>query len=826
MVIQQENPVTRLRTSLVALGVSLLVVLALPVLFQDSHYAAHAQGIEKEFAENGAGPVVTFNVEDPEGGGLVWSLSGDDGDDFSIDDGVLRFGVPPDYEAPADTNGDNVYQVTVEVSDGTNTSSAGVTVTVTNVDEDGSILLSSVQPEQDTPFTATVKDPDGGVSGVLWLWEISSDDTTWNAIAGATSNTYTPVAGDVGDYLRVTATYNDAHGDGKTAQAASDHEVHEQHPDNHSPEFPASETGARSVAENTPPGTPFGDPVEATDEHHADVLTYSLSGADASSFGIVRTSGQLLTKGLLDYETKSSYSLTVMVSDPSNETDEVTVAISVANVDEPGEMTLSSAQPFVDTAFSAVLDDPDGVVSGITWLWERSGDRMTWAQIGGADTDSYTPVEGDVGSYLRATASYTDPEGAGKSAGAVSANAVREPADHAPRFPPTETGVRTVAENTPPGTGIGDPFTAIDDDGHDLTYFLLDAPDAASFDLDESTGQLRTKAPLDYEAKSIYRVMVAVHDSGEGHGQDEHSSDAVLAASVIVTDVDYDCGAGNVVADAQNQPGLVADCEALLEARVNLAGSDSLNWSLSTPITTWDGVSIGDTPKRVARLELQSRGLSGVIPPDIGLLTGLEVLDLSDNRLTGLIPSSLETFTDLRELRLSRNGFGGCVPAGLRGVAVHDLADLDTPHCDVLLSGLSISPGSLVQPFGPHRASYTAVSDASRITVTPINDHGAALQFLDNLSRPQSDVDSGAAGHQVDLGAGTTLVRVRVASADQEAGHTYSVLVANGHLIRRYDTNENQLIEREEAITAVLDYFAGIITKVEALGIIELYFFS
>ena len=815
----------RFRSPSAALAASLFAALTLLILFQDSHRAAHAQGIGKEFAENGTGPVVTFSVDDPEGRGLVWSLSGNDGDDFLIDEGVLSFGTPPDYEAPTDADTDNVYQVTVRVSDGTNTSMAGVTVTVTNVDEDGSILLSSVQPEEDTPFTATLRDPDGGVSNTVWLWEVSSDRTTWDAIAGATSHTHTPVDGDVGRYLRVTVTYDDAHGDDKTTRAAPDHEVHERHPDNHSPAFPASETGARSVAENTPAGTAFGDPVEATDEHHADVLTYSLRGVDASSFDIVRTSGQLLTGARLDYETMSNYSVVVRVSDPSNETDEVTVTISVTNVDEDGEITLSSAQPFVNTPFMAVLDDPDGDVSGVMWLWENSVDRMTWAQIDGADADSYTPVEGDVGSYLRASASYTDPEGAGKNAQAVSANPVREPVDHAPRFPPTETGVRTVPENTPPGTSIGDPFMAVDDDGHVLTYFLLESPDVASFELDESTGQLRTKAPLDYETKNIYSITVAVHDSDEGHGQGEHSSDAVLAASIVVTDVEYDCGTGNVVADAQNQPGLVADCEALLEARVNLAGSDALNWSVSTPITAWDGVSIGGTPKRVTRLDLQGRELSGIMPPDIGLLTGLEVLDLSDNRMTGSVLTSLDALTELRELRLSQNEFSGCIPSGLRDVESHDLVDIDLPYCDVLLSGLSISPGSLVQPFDPHLTSYTAVSDASRITVTPTSDRGAAFQFLDRLAKPQSDADGGTAGHQVDLNVSATFVKVRAVSMDGEAGHIYTILVANGDLFRRYDANENQMIERDEVFPAVDDYFAGIITLDEVLGIIELYFF-
>ena len=199
-------------------------------------------------------------------------------------------------------------------------------------------------------------------------------------------------------------------------------------------------------------------------------MTYSLNGTDASSFDIVRTSGQLLTKARLDYEARDSYSVTVRVYDPSNASDEITVTIDVTNVDDQGTITLSSAQPFVDTAFTAVFDDPDGGVSDITWLWESSQDRMTWTEITGAESDSYTPVDGDVGSYLRITASYTDAEDSDKSAQAVSANEVREPVDHAPTFPHWETGVRTVFENTPPGTDIGEPFTAIDDDGHTLIY--------------------------------------------------------------------------------------------------------------------------------------------------------------------------------------------------------------------------------------------------------------------------------------------------------------------------------------------------------------------
>ena len=48
---------------------------------------------------------------------------------------------------------------------------------------------------------------------------------------------------------------------------------------------------------------------------------------------------------------------------------------------------------------------------------------------------SYTPTEDDVGMYLRATATYDDGEGEGKSAEAVSANPVQaDPSNKAPMF--------------------------------------------------------------------------------------------------------------------------------------------------------------------------------------------------------------------------------------------------------------------------------------------------------------------------------------------------------------------------------------------------------
>ena len=189
--------------------------------------------------------------------------------------------------------------------------------------------------------------------------------------------------------------------------------------ENNDPVFVEGSATERSIPENTPAGRNIGGPVSATDEDE-DVLTYSLSGADAASFGIVSTTGQLRTRAPLDYEQKNTYSVAVIVSDGNGGTDSIGVAINVTDVDET-------------------------------------------------------------------------------------------PTAHAPVFIEGSATERSIPENTPAGRNIGSPVSATDEDEDVLTY-TLSGVDAASFGIVSTTGQLRTRAPLDYEQKNTYSVAVIVSD--------------------------------------------------------------------------------------------------------------------------------------------------------------------------------------------------------------------------------------------------------------------------------------------------------------------------
>ena len=216
-----------------------------------------------------------------------------------------------------------------------------------------------------------------------------------------------------------------------------------------------------------------GDPIDASDDQAA--VIYTLSGADAGSFKLdTRNSGQIKSKVKLDYETKSSYTVTLTASDPLGASASITVNITV--IDGPdkavigvtppvapivamdGSVTLSSDSPAVGEAITATLEDGNEETD-VTWQWSNHaiGDEA-YADIEGATDASYTPTDADFEKHVRATASYSDDSSdEGQTAMAATANLV----NNAPAFD-AETASISVDENAEAMAAVGDPIVATD----------------------------------------------------------------------------------------------------------------------------------------------------------------------------------------------------------------------------------------------------------------------------------------------------------------------------------------------------------------------------
>ena len=509
-----------------------------------------------------AGDAIGDPVEatDPEEDGLRYTLSGTDAASFDIDlySGQLRVNAALDFETQTS------YTVTVSVDDGEDadgntdtTADDTITVTISVTGANDPPAFADTTATRDigentgagidigAPIEAT--DPENNTLA----YTLEGDDKDSFTIDGASGQLKTK-AGVVYDFEATKNSYSVTvkadDGNGGTDTIAVTINVTDV---NEAPMFDDGATATRSVAENTGAAHSVGAPVAATDPE-ADTLTYSSSGTDAAIFDINTTTGQLQTKAALDFETKSTYTFTVSVRDSKDSSgtadtaadNTTTVTINVDNVDEDGTVTLSPTQPQVDTALTATLTDLDGAVSVTAWQWARADTSTgTFADIVGGTAASYTPVADDLTKYLRATATYTDPQGSGKSADAVADNAV-DPApliNTDPAFS-ADTATRSVAENTEAGENIGLPVTATDDNTGDTLTYTLGGIDAADFAIDAASGQITVGASttLDHETKPTYTVTVSVRDSEDSNGEPDTIEDDTITVTINVTDVDED----------------------------------------------------------------------------------------------------------------------------------------------------------------------------------------------------------------------------------------------------------------------------------------------
>ncbi|QQL45499.1 cadherin domain-containing protein [Sulfuriroseicoccus oceanibius] len=324
-------------------------------------------------AENAeAGAVVgTVAATDADAGDVVsYAITaGDETGAFVIDSstGEITTTAALDYEATAS------YALTVTATDRSGESGAAVvTVNVTNeneapvvvagsasVNEDasiGSVVTTVVASDVDADDVLGYAIVDGNAGGAFAIDAASGEITVAGALDFETLESYT---------LTVRAT--DAGGlSDSAAIALAVVDVNEA---------PVAQDQSGSVAENAAVGTAVA-AVVASDVDANSELSYEITGGNTGGAFAIDAAGQITTASALDFESTSSYALTVTVTDDGGLTDTAAVAVAVTDVNEApvavnGFGSVAESAEVGSAVATVEVNDPD------------AGDALSFALISG-----------------------------------------------------------------------------------------------------------------------------------------------------------------------------------------------------------------------------------------------------------------------------------------------------------------------------------------------------------------------------------------------------------------------------------------------------------
>ena len=297
---------------------------------------------------------------------------------------------------------------------------------------------------------------------------------------------------------------------------------------NRDPEFPSSESGARTVAEDLRVGGNVGARVAATDPD-GDRLTYSIRGTN-DLFEIDATNGQLRTKVELDAdEGVTSHTLTVEVSDMLNSSDDVDttiddtieVTVAVTNVNEPPMVEGTTAIDHAENEGTALANasysatDPERA----NIIWSLGGDDKGFFAISDSGVLSFAaepdfdarPLDNTYEVTVRATEEDDGDPQTRELTGTLDVIVTLSNFDE----PPEIDGPGTVAdypENSPTTTVVGS-YRAADPEGAGVTWSDLSGNDAGKFEF-SNTGVLTFKVSPNFEQQPEYEVTLNAFDGG------------------------------------------------------------------------------------------------------------------------------------------------------------------------------------------------------------------------------------------------------------------------------------------------------------------------
>jgi len=336
--------------------------------------------------------VTTVTSSDVDGGTAVCSIvGGADQGLFSIHSGTgaLTFITAPNFELPGDANGNGIYEVTVEVSDGQGgVDSQAISVTSTDVDEfdvgpvsDSNVGTDGVNENAANGtmvgITVSANDSDGTTNAIAY----SLDD---NAGGRFTINSSTGVV-TVADGTLLNREAAASHGivvratsaDGSSSTQAYTVSLSDQ---NDSP--PRMTPGQQfSLSEASSVGAVVGDVIATDSDSVGTLQNWTITGGNTGGvFGINPVTGRIFVvdASQLNFENTSEYTLTLTVFDGTATSMPATVQILVLN---EGEVPVFTAAPPMTVPENSAAGT---VIGSISATDQDTGELLTYSIVGGS----------------------------------------------------------------------------------------------------------------------------------------------------------------------------------------------------------------------------------------------------------------------------------------------------------------------------------------------------------------------------------------------------------------------------------------------------------
>jgi len=585
--------------------------------------------------DEGTGPVIgTIQTNDVDSASPQFSIVPSlDGAQFSIDSssGELRFNTIPDFEAPTNVNGDNIYLVRVRVDDSNGMfAEQDIQVTVNDLNDSVPVITPGQQ------FTiaenlvnmdpvGTVLADDADTVGSLQNWQIQSgnDDGifTIDLITGELS-ILDQTALDYESATRHDLTITVSDGINSSISETVTVLVTDVNESTISQVVDIDATLNR-VLETDPDNSPVGITVAANDADGTDTVTYSLTDDASGRFQIEQNTGVITIASALDAELATSHDVTVRALSTDGSESFTTLTIEVIDVSEfaiTGIVDADSSQDIVNEnaaigttvgvqAFADDYDQDDFVRYELT---DDAGNRFAIDEISGVITvNGLLDFESNP-SHLIIVRAYSTDGGETSISRTIFVRDVNEsPTDIAP-------DTASVDEQTPTGTYVTQ-LTADDvDAGETFTWTLLDTA-GGRFTIDSGTGIVRVNdgTILDHFVTSSHNIHVLVTDSG-GESYQEWVEIDVLnvneAPTISVSDVTINEGLaiGTVIETASATDFDNGDIHTFSIANGNSAGIFTINPSSGT-ISVIDNTNLSFDLNPSITLTIQVQDLGGLI---------------------------------------------------------------------------------------------------------------------------------------------------------------------------------------------------------------------